>query len=62
MICIVQIHPLVLFVDLCIYPYEALVTCSFQKVYYVWNAVYLCLVLRMSFLNQSKTTVEQLSL
>lgn len=62
MICIVQMHPLVSFVGFCIYPYEVLVTCSFQEAYYVWNALYLCFFLRMSFLNQSKTMVAQLSL
>lgn len=62
MIHIVQVHPLVSFVDFCIYPYEVLVTCSFQVAYYVWNALYLCFVLRMSFLNQSKTMVAQPSL
>lgn len=62
MICIVQMHPLVSFVDFSIYPYEVLVTCSFLEAYELWNTLYLCFVLRMSFLNQSKTTVAQPSL
>lgn len=40
MICIVQIHPLVSSVDFSVYPYEFLVTRSFQEAYYVWDALY----------------------
>lgn len=62
MIRIVQMPPLVSFVDFCIYPYEVLVTRSFLEVYELWNTLYPCFVLRMSFLNQSKTTVALPSL
>lgn len=41
---------------------QIVTTCCFQEVYYVWNALYLCFVLRMSSLNQSKTTAAPPSL
>jgi len=48
-----------LVVDFCIYSCEVLVTFYSEEVYCVWNALYLCFVLRMNFLNQNKTTVAQ---
>lgn len=43
-------------------PIQIITTCCLQEVHYTWNAFYLCFVLRMSSLNQSKTTVALLSL
>lgn len=41
---------------------QIITTCYLLEVYYVWNALYLCFVLRTSSLNQSKTMVAPLSL
>lgn len=41
---------------------QIITTCCLLEVYYMWNAFHLCFVLRMSSLNQSKTTVAPLSL